>query len=232
MTARGRPKPPTNATGLLGIPVPLQLVGPLYQILHEVERKAEVDMRAKRNSECRVRDSARCARVSRKRRWALPMRTILLALIVMLVAIGAAPSQASADAGRLGFVQDDGSLKVGGRTVRLHGIYIPPTRRTCRTFLLPPRCGSRAALALDFRIQGFVYCDTVGRNADGSISAVCRVDGEASRLGSREDLAAYLLSQGWAVALPDAPFEYMTLERIARVHNRGVWGFQVDSIHR
>ncbi|MFQ6017787.1 MAG: thermonuclease family protein [Kiloniellaceae bacterium] len=160
------------------------------------------------------------------------MRIIFLALLIMPVAIGAAPSQASADAGRPAFVQQDGSLKVGGRTVRLHGIYIPPTRRTCRTLLRPPRCGSRAALALDVRIQGFVYCNEVGRNADGSISAVCRVDGTDSRLGSREDLAAYLLSQGWAVALPGAAFEYMTLERIARVHNRGIWGFQADSIDR
>jgi len=56
------------------------------------------------------------------------------------------------------------------------------------------------------------------------------VRGRESRLGSRADLAAELLRHGWAVALPGAPFEYVTLERIARAHNRGIWGFQVDSI--
>ena len=47
-----------------------------------------------------------------------------------------------------------------------------------------------------------------------------------------EDLAAYLLERGWAVALPNAPFEYHALERIARHNARGVWGFTVDSIIR
>ena len=52
------------------------------------------------------------------------------------------------------------------------------------------------------------------------MSALCRVRGE--------DLSAYLLSRGWAVALPDAPFEYAVLEKIARERHVGVWGFTVD----
>ena len=58
----------------------------------------------------------------------------------------------------------------------------------------------------------------------------CRV--KASSFSEGEDLSAYLLELGWAVALPDAPFEYQTLEKIARNRGVGVWGIPVDNIIR
>lgn len=118
------------------------------------------------------------------------------------------------------FVNDDGSLRIKGRTYRLHGVYIPPTAQSCSTFQRPVPCGSRAALALDFKIQGFVRCEGRERNDDGTVSAYCTTDGE--------DLAAYLLERGWALARPDAPFEYQALEKIARHRGLGVWGFPVE----
>lgn len=118
------------------------------------------------------------------------------------------------------FVNDDGSLRIKGRTYRLHGVYIPPTSQSCRTFERPVPCGSRAALALDFKIQGFVRCEGRNRNDDGTVSAYCTTDGE--------DLAAYLLERGWALARSDAPFEYQALEKIARHRGLGVWGFPVE----
>ncbi len=118
------------------------------------------------------------------------------------------------------FVNDDGSLRIKGRTYRLDGIHIPATGQSCRTFERPVQCSSRAALALDFKIQGFVRCETRERNDDGSLSAYCTADGD--------DLAAYLLERGWALALPDAPFEYQALERIARHRGLGVWGLAVE----
>jgi endonuclease YncB( thermonuclease family) len=118
------------------------------------------------------------------------------------------------------FVNDDGTLRIKGRTYRLHGVYIPPTAQACRTFERPVPCGSRAALALDFKIQGFVRCEGRDRNDDGTVSAYCTTDGD--------DLAAYLLERGWALALPDAPFEYQALEKIARHRGLGVWGFAVE----
>ncbi len=158
------------------------------------------------------------------------MPRFLAVLIVLIAVLAGAPGPALAQAGELAFVQPDGTLKLGNRRIRLYGIYLPPTDRFCRTFLRPPRCASRAVLELDRMIHGFVWCEPVLRNRDGTLSAVCRVRRNDSRRGSRADLAAELLRQGWAVALPGAPIEYVTLERIAQVHNRGVWGFQVDSI--
>jgi endonuclease YncB( thermonuclease family) len=127
-------------------------------------------------------------------------------------------------------VNDDGSLRVGTREVHLYGIYIPPTGQHCRTFFSPPVCGSRAALALEFRIQGFVHCRQKSVNRDRSITAVCFVDRKHAAEG--EDLGAYLIRQGWALALPDAPFEYHALEKIARQQYPGVWGFTIDCIRR
>lgn len=125
-------------------------------------------------------------------------------------------------------VNADGSLRIDGMTVHLAGVHIPDTDRTCRTNRNPPVCGTRAALALDFKIDGFVLCDILSRNDDGSVVGWCRVN--ASRLNKGEDLSAYLLERGWAVALPDAPFEYQTLEKIARSRSVGVWGIPVDNV--
>ena len=143
-----------------------------------------------------------------------------LALAVALGAEGK-PAAAAAVTG-YALVQQDGSLRIAGRTVRLFGIYIPPTNRQCRTFIRPVKCAPRAVLELDFQLRGFARCERVRRNADASIDAVCRIKGT--------DLAAWMLQHGWAVALPEAPFEYVTLERIARAQERGIWGFQVDAI--
>ena len=130
------------------------------------------------------------------------------------------------------FVLSDGTLQIRRQIVRLHGIYIPPTNRICRsTIRASPRCSSRAVLALDFRVDRFVTCERLFRNRDGSFDAYCSVrDSGAAQLGPDVDLGAWMLHQGWAVATPNAPFEYHTLERIARVQRRGIWGFQVDSL--
>ncbi|HHB13334.1 MAG TPA: thermonuclease family protein [Chromatiales bacterium] len=118
------------------------------------------------------------------------------------------------------FVNEDGTLRLKGRTVTLAYIYIPPTPRTCDTHRRPPLCGSRARLALEWAIQGhFVHCDPLETGVDGSMRAVCSA-------GDR-DLGLYLVERGWALALPDAPFAYRAAERIAERRGRGVWGTPV-----
>ena len=113
-------------------------------------------------------------------------------------------------------VRQDATLLVGSRVVRLYGIYVPPMGRTCRTNLRPVKCGSNAVLALDFKIRGFVRCQQVVRNRDRSVTARC--------LNKGVDLGAYLIERGWAVALPNGPFEYRILEKIARNRRMGIWG--------
>jgi endonuclease YncB( thermonuclease family) len=127
-------------------------------------------------------------------------------------------------------VNEDGSLRIKGKTIQLYGIHIPQTNYTCTSHRRPPVCSSRAALALDFKINGFVRCNIVGETDDGHLIGQCRVG--SSRFDEGEDLSAYLLEKGWAVALPDAAFEYQTLEKIAQSRNLGIWGIPVDNIKR
>ena len=151
------------------------------------------------------------------------MRSVLLAALFALTSVPCALAQSEISS--FAFVQDDGSLKISGSLVRLYGIYIPPTDQSCYSFIRPVPCGSRASLALDFRISGaFVHCLPRATNPDGSITASCTVD--------KEDLSAWMLQKGWAVALPDAPFEYQTLEKIAQSRGIGIWGIPIDTIRR
>ncbi len=128
------------------------------------------------------------------------------------------------------FVNNDGTLRIKRKTIHLHGIYIPETNETCRTNQRPAVCGSRAALALEFKIQGFVRCEILGENPDRSLVGSCRVN--YSRFDEGEDLSAYLLKYGWAVALPDAPFEYRAMERIAQSRGQGIWGIPIDNVNQ
>ncbi|MBK1700012.1 thermonuclease family protein [Thiococcus pfennigii] len=125
-------------------------------------------------------------------------------------------------------VRDDGSLRIRERVVHLYGLYIPETSRQCREWIRPVRCAERAVLALDFIVRGFVHCAPQFERADGSLEAICHVDRTSFDPGT--DLGAYLIEQGWALARPEAPFEYQALERIARARGRGVWGEPVDVI--
>jgi endonuclease YncB( thermonuclease family) len=138
---------------------------------------------------------------------------------------------AAADIVSYAIVQDDATLRVRGKTIRLYGVYIADTRPFCDSTFRPTRCQTRAAVALASRIQGFVRCVPQVRYEDRSIGAFCSIRGTGTP--SREiDLGAWLIEQGWAVALPQAPFAYHTLQEIAKANGRGVWGFQADRIIR
>ena len=127
-------------------------------------------------------------------------------------------------------INEDASLRIKGKTIHLYGIHIPRTERSCRTTKNPPMCGSRAAIALDFKIERFVRCEIIEENADRSLVGRCRVNAGGSNDG--EDLSEYLLERGWALALPDSPFEYQALEKIARHRSVGVWAIPVDNLRQ
>src|SRR5438477_9432729 len=112
---------------------------------------------------------------------------MLRVAIAVVAVLGLVAAVSAADISSYAFVQRDGTLRVDGKTIQLYGIYIPPTEDTCRPDERPVRCSSRAALALEFKISGFVRCTPQERFEDGSISAVCRANGD--------DLAAYLLQR-------------------------------------
>lgn len=160
----------------------------------------------------------------------LGLAWLVAASLSLALGLARPPAASAADADIVGAatVLADGSLRVHGYWVRLHGIYIPPNGQRCLFALRPARCGSRAALALETRIQGFVFCHSVNRNGDGSVSAVCF--SRRTFYAAGEDLALFLVSRGLALASPGAPFEYFALERVAQTRQLGIWGFPVDAI--
>lgn len=147
-------------------------------------------------------------------------------VVLLVLLLGISLPAGAVDLSSYAFVNEDGTLRIKGKTVHLYGIYLPDTDRNCRSNQLPMFCGSRAALALEFKIKGFVRCEIIERNPDRSVTGLCRVNYSAFDEG--DDLSAYLLERGWAVALPDSPFEYQALERIARSKGVGVWGISID----
>ena len=144
---------------------------------------------------------------------------------LLIAVLGTQFEARAADISSYAFVNDDGTLRIRGKTIHLYGILIPPTDETCQFFVRPPECGSRAALALEFKIgTSFVACDVLGKGRYPSLIATCYV-GDV-------DLAAYLLERGWAAALPEAPPLYGVLEKVARSRGIGMWGFPIGDVIR
>lgn len=145
------------------------------------------------------------------------MQPAIPLLLALLLTAAKAPAS---DLSSYAFVNDDGSLRIDSRTVRLYGVIIPSTDQACQSNIRPIRCAPQAALALSFKVGvNFVHCDIKERQPNGDVTAHCTVNDE--------DLAAWLIRQGWAAAAPDAPPEYVVLEKIARQRGFGVWGIPI-----
>jgi hypothetical protein len=151
---------------------------------------------------------------------------LLLALFAASLTLATAPAASDSFDGHA-IVRSDGSLLIKNRVVVLFGVYLPPSDRQCRDWIQPLRCDSRSVLALDFLVRGFVTCFPEGEDGEGRIHAVCYVGRTSFSDGT--DLGARLIQEGWALALPNAPFEYHALERIAQTRGLGLWGNLVDS---
>lgn len=153
-----------------------------------------------------------------KRRAVHPLRHLIAGLVAWLACTTtlAAPLPALYS---YAIVRNDVTIEISNRTIHLYGIYVPTDE--CDYLSTLPRCTHPAVLALRFKIQGFVHCQPVWRNRDGSLTAMCRVGRTQFRRG--EDLSAYLISKGWALATQYAPVQYRALERIARAEGQGVW---------
>lgn len=113
-------------------------------------------------------------------------------------------------------VSGDG-LTVGGRQVRLFGIDAPEPDQTCTRDGESTPCGRAAADALAARVKGkAVHCTARRDGGDGLVLAVCRADGH--------DLADLMVSDGWAVAVPEETDAYVGEENRASDDHRGLWG--------
>ena len=137
------------------------------------------------------------------------------ALITLLVA-ATLPCLVHAEFSGRASVIDGDSIQVAGREVRLHGIDAPEFMQTCVASGKIWPCGKRAARAFARRISGRrVACTPKDRDHYGRIVARCRQGGE--------DLNAWLVAEGWALAYRRHSRAYVDEETAARAARRGIW---------
>ena len=132
----------------------------------------------------------------------------------------AATTQSAAAQGRVlsgrARVVDGDSLALAGERIRLHGIDAPESAQTCHAGGSRWRCGERATRGLRERIGGrTVTCEERDVDRYGRIVAVCRAGGE--------DLNAWMVERGLALAYRRYSRAYVGEEAAARSARRGLW---------
>jgi endonuclease YncB( thermonuclease family) len=159
-------------------------------------------------------------RERRRRRGAL--RLVLLLLVLASLAGGialwlAGPPGASAEVTGPAGVTDGDTVTVGGRVIRLDGIDAPELRQSClRSDGSAWPCGQMAAAALATRLGGeAVRCRLVGTDRFDRALGLCRAGGD--------DINAWLVREGWAVAYTRYSWRYLPQQAIAWWEGRGIW---------
>ncbi|HEX8232075.1 MAG TPA: thermonuclease family protein [Caulobacteraceae bacterium] len=127
----------------------------------------------------------------------------------------AAPSSATLIQGPARVIDGD-TLEVNAERIRLHGIDAVERDQTCLVGGASWNCGQAASAALQTRIgSAEVSCEVLDHDRYGRHVARCRSGGE--------DLGAWMVAQGHAVAYRRYSGDYVDQERRARLARLGVW---------
>ena len=142
------------------------------------------------------------------------MRPLLAATLMLLALVVSSPAYARIVGPAT--VTDGDSIRVSGSRIRLFGIDAPESKQTCVASGQRWRCGRSATSALRKVIAGRpVVCTERDRDRYGRIVAVCRAGGE--------DINAWMVAQGMAVAYTKYSRAYVGQQRSAKAARRGLW---------
>lgn len=123
---------------------------------------------------------------------------------------------AAADIAGQATVIDGDTIEIHGQRIRLFGIDAPESRQTCEADGKEYRCGKDAVFALADKIaRQAVKCEDHGRDRYDRMIAICYV-------GS-QDVGAWLVEQGWALAFRRYSVAYVGNEQAAETAGRGMW---------
>lgn len=141
--------------------------------------------------------------------------TRLLILALALFVLVPAPVGAETLTGRASVIDGD-TLEIHGTRIRLHGIDAPEGEQTCQMRDKTVRCGQQAAFALADKVGSrAITCEGGERDRYGRLIAVCRLRGQ--------DLNAWMVTQGWALAYRYYSSDYVGQEARASARKRGLW---------
>ena len=113
-------------------------------------------------------------------------------------------------------VVDGDTLEIAGQHIRLHGIDAPESKQLCYLDGKRWQCGKDAGNILSDLINHRpVTCEERDKDRYGRIVAVCNAGGE--------DLNAWMVLQGLAVAYRRYSLDYVDQEADAQLARRGVW---------
>lgn len=141
-------------------------------------------------------------------------RTVRLGIAAAALA-GVALAAAAEVTGKAQAIDGD-TLAIGGQRIRLHGIDAPDRHQTCTAEGRQWRCGEEAMFALAHAmLEHWVRCEEKGREADGTLLAVCHI--------GPYDLNARMVREGWAVADRRQTDAYVGEEAQARAARAGLW---------
>lgn len=110
-------------------------------------------------------------------------------------------------------VIDADTVDIDGTRYRLLGIDAPESSQTCRTWGRTWNCGTAATEALMSRAEG-MSCEGSETDFYGRVIGVCS--------SGAEDLNAWLVAQGWALAYRRYAEDYVDQEEEARSNRRGI----------
>jgi endonuclease YncB( thermonuclease family) len=118
-------------------------------------------------------------------------------------------------------VIDGDTLDLHGKRIRLHGIDAPESRQSCSREGQSWRCGQQASLALSDHIASrTLRCEQRDIDRYKRIVAVCYM--------GAEDVNAWLVRSGWAMAYRQYSKDYIAVEMEARTAHVGIWTGEVQ----
>lgn len=113
-------------------------------------------------------------------------------------------------------VIDGDTLEIHGQRIRFHGVDAPESSQLCVREGKPWRCGQAAANALSDHIgRQTVSCEPLKTDRYDRTVGRCTVNGE--------DVEAWMVSSGWAVAYRHYSQDYVAQEEAAKKAKAGVW---------
>ena len=113
-------------------------------------------------------------------------------------------------------VVDADTLTVAGTRIRLSGVDAPEASQTCEREGADWACGREATAALRaFLAARQVRCIPEDTDRFGRVVARCEAGGE--------DIGAWLVREGWAVAYTRFTWRYVPQEWLAWWEGRGLW---------